>query len=273
MNQQAPRDSDMADHQLLIRFDDVCPTMNWTVWDEVEAALLDLDIRPILAVVPDNQDPKLRVAPPRDDFWSRVRSWKARGWTVGIHGYQHVYTTRLAGLVGINPQSEFAGVPFEHQAEMLGKGMAILRAQDIVPDLWIAPAHSFDRNTLTALHGQGIRTLSDGLHHWPARDRNGMLWIPQQLWDFWEARPGVWTVCKHVNRWTRQDLDQFKEDLRRNQPRITDVPSVLARFGDRPFTLGDHLTAWHSRVWLHGLRPRITARIKAALRSIRERHP
>lgn len=49
----------MSDSKYLVRFDDLCPTANWDVWEPVEATLLDAGVRPLVAVVPDNQDPKL----------------------------------------------------------------------------------------------------------------------------------------------------------------------------------------------------------------------
>ena len=49
------------------------------------------------------------VAPPADDFWARVRGWQARGWAIGLHGYQHRYVTHDGGLVPLNQRSEFAG--------------------------------------------------------------------------------------------------------------------------------------------------------------------
>ena len=67
----------------LVRFDDICPTMSWSVWEEIEAALIASEVRPLLAVVPANEDRTLMVAPPADDFWARVRGWQARGWAIG----------------------------------------------------------------------------------------------------------------------------------------------------------------------------------------------
>ena len=78
----------------LLRFDDICPTMNWGTWDAGRGPDGPLGLRPILAVVPDNRDPKLVAGPPRADFWERVRGWQARGWTIALHGYQHLYVTR-----------------------------------------------------------------------------------------------------------------------------------------------------------------------------------
>src|SRR5260370_42375028 len=55
------------------------------------SALMARRLKPILAVVPDNQDPMLKVDAPVADFWDRVRQWQARGWTIALHGYQHRY--------------------------------------------------------------------------------------------------------------------------------------------------------------------------------------
>ena len=46
----------------LLRFDDLCPAMNWDTWSEIEVTLVRKGIKPLLAVVPDNQDATLKVA-------------------------------------------------------------------------------------------------------------------------------------------------------------------------------------------------------------------
>src|ERR1051326_9565196 len=85
--------------QFLLRFDDICPTMRWDMWSEIEKRLIQYDIKPILAVVPDNRDPVLQVDRPRRDFWVRVRRWQEQGWTIALHGYQHLYVAKAGGLV------------------------------------------------------------------------------------------------------------------------------------------------------------------------------
>src|SRR6266496_2489037 len=123
----------------LIRFDDICPTMNWKLWSQIEAVLLDLEIRPILAVVPDNQDKKLMVAPPRGQFWEQVREWQTRGWTIGLHGYQHLYVNRESGILGFAQKSEFAGVPANQQEDKLRRAIEIFARESVMPEIWIAP--------------------------------------------------------------------------------------------------------------------------------------
>ena len=201
----------------LVRFDDICPGMNWSVWRDIEAILVEQQVKPMLAVVPDNADSNLDVAPKVEDFWPRVREWQARGWGIGLHGYQHRYVTREAGLIGINDRSEFAGLPAAEQQDKLERGLAIFRAQSVRADVWIAPAHSFDDATLEALHRLGVPAVSDGFFLTPHRDRRGLVWVPQQIWGFRYRPFGVWTVCYHHNAWTPADVRRFAADLRRRR--------------------------------------------------------
>jgi predicted deacetylase len=217
----------------LIRFDDICPTMNWKLWSQIEAVLLDLEIRPILAVVPDNQDKKLMVAPPHGQFWEQVREWQARGWTIGLHGYQHLYVNRESGILGFAQKSEFAGVPAKQQEDKLRRAIEIFARESVTPEIWIAPAHSFDRSTLTALNRIGIRTISDGFALSPHTDQSGIFWVPQQLWQFRWRPIGMWTVCYHHNSWSEKDLLRFHSDVKRYRKAITMLASVRSRYEAR----------------------------------------
>src|SRR5437867_12602992 len=109
------RETDVRGARYVLRFDDICPTMRWTIWERVETRLKSADIRPILAVIPENNDPKLVIEPGRPDFWDRVRTCQAWGWTIAVHGYQHVWTTSDRGMYGWNARSEFAGLAADIQ--------------------------------------------------------------------------------------------------------------------------------------------------------------
>ncbi len=219
--------------QYLLRFDDLCPTMNWPVWEEIEGTLVEHGVRPILAVVPDNRDDKLAVGPPRADFWDAVRSWQQRGWAIALHGYQHKFVTQSRGIVGLHRRSEFAGLPLEPQKQKLWAAAKILRQQGIEPRVWVAPAHSFDWATVDVLRELEIRVISDGFAIAPHRDTKGMFWIPQQLWRFRWRPFGVWTVCYHHNRWASPELERFKEDMARWRKQISSVAEIEAIYQER----------------------------------------
>ncbi len=217
----------------LLRFDDICPTMNWKVWSEIETALTEQQIKPILAVVPDNQDPGLKVDALREDFWERARQWQARGWTLALHGFQHKYSAVHAGIVTPRKKTEFAGFPARDQAEKLRQGVEIFERQGIIPRVWIAPSNSFDATTVFLLPQFGIRIICDGYFRVPFVDQWKIVWIPQQLHGFRPAPPGVWTVCYHHNQWTASDLARFREDLVRYRADIGSLDDVMQAWAGR----------------------------------------
>jgi predicted deacetylase len=210
----------------LIRFDDICPTMNWPIWRRVENLLVRYEVTPILAVVPDNRDPKLMVQARNGEFWDRVRSWQERGWTIGWHGYQHLYSSHSSGVVGIHDGSEFAELPEEVQRAKLVAAAAIFLDQRVSPKVWIAPGHSFDATTVRLLAEFGVSVISDGFY-WHPVERDNCIWLPQQLWRFRSFPLGMWTVCLHINSWKEDELFAFEEDLQRFSAAITSVDSVL----------------------------------------------
>jgi predicted deacetylase len=224
----------------LVRFDDICSTMNWPMWQRVEKLLLKFAVRPLLAVVPENLDPNLNVHPPRGDFWEQVRTWQARGWTIGWHGYQHRYSTASGGIIGIHVGSEFADEKESVQREKLHAARRIFDEQRVVPEAWIAPGHSFDAVTVRLLPEFGIRVISDGYSWRPAR-RAECVWVPQQLWRFHDLAFGTWTVCYHFNTWSEGAFRQFERDLEQYASRLTNLEEVLkgtvpvAKFADRLF--------------------------------------
>jgi hypothetical protein len=217
----------------LVRFDDLCPGMNWNVWFRLERVLLESGCEPLLAVVPDNQDPALNVAVPRADFWDHVRAWQRRGWAIGLHGYQHLYTSTAAGLLHRNHYSEFAGLAQRAQEAKLRAGLEKLRREGVRADCFVAPAHSFDRTTLDLLVRHGVDCLSDGYSLEPFRCGRGLLWVPQQMACFRPLPFGTWTICLHFNDWRDADLERFRGDLLRYHQRLTRLAEIRREFAER----------------------------------------
>lgn len=228
--------------EYLLRFDDICPTMNWQIWSKIESILIEKNIRPILAVVPDIRDPELMVSPPAADFWDRVRKWQSWGWTIGLHGYQHLYVNDDPGIMGITKHSEFTKVSREEQHDKLTSGLKIFECEGVKADCWIAPSHSFDRATLDLLNELGLRVVSDGLWPLPHTDKFGMTWVPLQLWDKPRPMPfGVWTVCYHHNDWDETRLADFRENIELFSSSIVDLPSVLKKWTGRRLSISDRM--------------------------------
>lgn len=225
----------------LLRFDDICPTMDWKAWDPMEKAMDDEGIRPLVAVIPDNRDPEFVVGPPNPAFWDRVRAWQAKGWGIGMHGHRHERATSDGGIMAINDRSEFAGLGAPEQREKLRSALGIFARERVKPDAWVAPWHSFDAATKAALSESGVRVISDGFSVRPYRDGDGMLWIPNQLWRFRKMPFGLWTVCWHHRDWAPDRLERAKKTFAAYRGSIVGLGDAIADYGDRRRDVADRL--------------------------------
>jgi predicted deacetylase len=243
----------MSRARYLVRFDDVCPTMNWDVWAKVEALLIERRIKPILAVVPNNQDPLLMTGPSQADFWARVRGWQKLGWTIALHGYEHRYVSANPGLIGINTRSEFAGLPRHLQLEKLKSGLAIFKDNGVTADAWVAPGHSFDAVTVALLVELGVQVISDGYFFRPVKAL-GVTWVPQQLWRFRLLPAGVWTVCYHANNFLQTDIDRLAGHLSQFSSRLTSVSELLLVNSPKHINLVDATFSWLWRLAIRSKR-------------------
>lgn len=215
----------------LIRMDDACHTMDRHKWQLMEKTLDELGVKPIVAVVPDNQDPTLMLEPPDGGFWDKVRIWQEKGWTIAMHGYTHLmHPTESVLLLPYYKRSEFAGLPYEEQAAKIRKSWQLFQAQGVVPKVWIAPAHCFDVLTLKAIHDEtSIRVVSDGIA-WDVYYDLDFFWIPQQLWRLTERQSGLWTVCLHPNMMTDESIIALGQTIRGQfHDRITAFQDVNLR--------------------------------------------
>ena len=201
--------------RFLVRLDDACPTMDHDRWLELEAVLDKHGIRPLVAVVPNNRDPVLQIDPSDAGFWERVHRWQAKGWTIAMHGYEHVFheIDRQKLILPFYDRSEFAALNLAQQSAKIRASWQIFQAQGISPTVWIAPAHCFDSTTLLALKAETpIRIVSDGI----ACDQyfeDDFHWLPQQLWSFSNKSSGLWTVCLHPNSMNIRGIEEFNELL------------------------------------------------------------
>lgn len=190
---------------ILIRFDDICPTMNWKEWKRALQVLDHYNIRPLLGVIPDCQDPELMIDAPRTDFWEYIKELQNKGYAIAMHGYTHKYDTTTHGIVNITPHSEFSGHSYEEQYEKIRRGKEILNAHGILTDIFFAPAHSYDENTLRALAANGFKYVSDGKSSKPFM-RHGVLCIPCRSSGCPEVkRSGYYTAVFHAHEWMRPD--------------------------------------------------------------------
>jgi len=225
----------------IIRLDDACPTMDKEKWGLFEKYLDELHIKPIVAVIPNNQDEKMIIDRFDDRFWDKVHSWQDKGWHIALHGYDHRYITKGSGLVPLNNKSEFVGLTLEEQKEKIRKGWGIFQREGILSDIWVAPSHTFDENTLKALKEEtSISIVSDGMAFKPF-SKYGFLWIPQQLWRFRKVYfGGIYTICYHPNTMRIDDIHKEFEILKQNSHLLEScIEAFRDKYRNRTISLFD----------------------------------
>lgn len=192
--------------------DDITPDMDWKKFLRFKEILDDYGICPLIGVVPDNRDKKLRIDPPREDFWEYVKGLQEHGWVIAMHGLNHLYTTRNPGMFPIGGKSEFAGLSYVRQDEMIREGKRILESRGIVTDIFMAPSHSFDKNTLRALKKNGFYVVTDGFGTGPFR-KEDLIFYPisvKRSRSFEDTRAGIVTFVYHTNSMNEKDFEKLE---------------------------------------------------------------
>jgi len=210
----------------LIRLDDAHPRMQHQKWKKIEDICLKFDVKPIVAVIPDNKDEDLNHSSFDEKFWSNLHYKQNIGWTIALHGYQHKLRPSDKGLVPINRYSEFIGFDVISQSSMIAKGCKILQEYNLKPEVWVAPAHGLDKLTIESLiQSSDIRVISDGLSIRPF-SRFGIHWIPQQLWRPRNMWFGTWTICLHPSEMTQAQIESIANFIKTNKQHIVGVNNI-----------------------------------------------
>lgn len=201
--------------EYLIRLDDACPTMNSAKWGRMEEMLDAYGIKPMVGVIPHNEDSKLEIDLEDAHFWDKVRFWEKKGWSIALHGYNHSYDSE-GGMNGVNPmwrRSEFAGLPLDKQREKIRNGVTIMRECGVTPKYFFSPSHTFDENTIVALREESdIRIISDTIGRYPYKKDD--FWFIPQMMGHCVKMPikGIYTFCFHPNAMNNaafQNLELF----------------------------------------------------------------
>lgn len=201
----------------LIRLDDASPFMDGNKWQRIEDVLTKYGIKPLVGIIPDNKDTQTMTENEDISFWEKARRWEQNGWSICLHGYDHVYISN-DGLEGLNPmwsRSEFSGVPFSIQCEKIKKGIDILEGHNLHPKCFFAPSHTFDENTLRALKDcSSIRFVSDMIATKPFQ-YYGLTFVPCQMGVLRRMPiPGYWCACYHPNQMSDEDFNALEDFIK-----------------------------------------------------------
>ena len=153
-------------------------------------------------------------------FWAMAKTWQDKGWAIALHGHTHVYESQSGGINPVNNRSEFAGLSLDAQREKIREGILIFNRHGIKPELFFAPAHTFDGDTLRALKLESqIRVISDTVAY-DIYYSDGFYFIPQQAGMVRRLPFKVVTFCYHPNNMGELGFKQLEDFIRRNKARF-----------------------------------------------------
>lgn len=203
-----------------MRLDDASDYMDLEKWIRIETILDKYEIKPIFGIIPKNQDEALVLKYKQNpNFWSLMHDWIEKGWTPAMHGYEHKYVTQNGGINPVNKRSEFAGLPYREQALKIKQGYQILVEHGIKPEIFFAPSHTFDKNTLEAIKTETpIRIICDTVA-WDVYKDGDFWFIPQQSGRVRKLPFRTVTFCYHPNT-MNEDAYKKLEDFIKTRKKV-----------------------------------------------------
>ena len=209
--------------RFIIRLDDVHEGMNFIRFDEFMTHLDLLSIKPIIGVIPNNHDQSLisenKVS--KEIFWKKIKFlFDSDKCDIALHGYDHVYVNKNRGLLKYGKKSEFSGLDYKTQYNKIKSGLDIFKEHGIKSNIFMAPSHSFDINTLKVLYDLDIKYVTDGFNLFPYKKFN-IIFIPQLFASFKNFGFGLYSVCIHLDNFSESNYLKFKSDLINHTRNVT----------------------------------------------------
>lgn len=222
--------------KILLRFDDIAENMNWGLMDKCEKLFDEYSIKPVMGVIPNNQDQILKSFPKRNNFWKIVKNWQDKGWEISMHGYNHLYNqiTHKKDYFKHGGESEFFGETLDKQSEKIVKGLEIFKKNQIKIRSFFAPNHTYDNNTFTALKKFGIFEVIDGYGLKPYT-QNKIKFIPQLFCKLFFLPFGLQTTQIHLNDMSEKDFDKLKTLIKIKNQDIISYDKALGLLSDKKF--------------------------------------
>ena len=214
--------------KILIRFDDIAENMNWDLMNKCEILFDELNIKPVMGVIPNNEDKDLMIYPKKENFWDMVKKWQSKGWEIAMHGYNHIYDkeTNKQDFFKYGGRSEFFGHTLDKQLEKMKKGLEIFKKNKINVRTFFSPNHTYDINTFEALKISGINKVIDGYGLKPYLE-NDIKFIPQLFYKPFLLPFGLQTTQIHLNYWTEKELKNFFNLINKNYKKIISYDEAL----------------------------------------------
>ena len=200
----------------IIRLDDASEYCNLQNWNKIEMLLDKYNVKPIVGIIPQNEDKTLLKYCKNENFWQRAVEWQQKGWNIALHGFNHNYISNSGGLNPVQKRSEFAGVPLNIQKDKIKNGVKILKEKGLNPKIFFAPSHTYDENTLLALKEcSDIKIISDTIANDIYYEKD-FYFLPQQAGRVRKLPFKFTTFCYHPNEMTNEDFEELEIFISKN---------------------------------------------------------
>ena len=210
--------------QYILRLDDAAIHANWKNWNRMECLLDTYGIHPLVGVIPYCMDPAINAFEENVEFWKQLKKWIEKNWTVAMHGFDHVYISQNGGINPVNNISDFAGVPLEIQRRKIKAGVQIFRSHGIEPQVFFAPSHTMDLNTIEAIKRESkIRIISDTIAAAPY-NKWGITFVPQQSGKARKLAFKIVTFCYHPNQMSDTEFAHLESFLKKEGKHFIPFP-------------------------------------------------
>lgn len=222
---------------ILIRIDDVCENMDWNLVQKLESLFDRYSIKPVLGVIPKNQDESFLTFPKNDKFWEQVRNWQDKGWEIVQHGYTHIYDNlceKKKDYFRYGGGSEFFGHSLKTQEERIKKGLEKFKEEKINVRSFFAPNQTYDENTFLALKNCGIKEVIDGYGLMPYIEKD-IKFIPQLFEKVILLPFGIQSTKLHLHTWNENDYKNFENFVKNNSNKIITYDQALKKINNSIF--------------------------------------
>ena len=214
----------------LMRFDDINPMMDWKRFLFLKKILEKYNIKSILGVVPDCKDKNLFYSKPFREYYEFLRKYKSFGDTIAQHGFTHIYDSKSKGIFGSSKNSEFAGHSYKMQLKKLKSGKEILNKEYLWDPVFMAPGHSFDKNSIKALESLNFNIILDGFALFPFR-KNKITFIPQiSSRPLPLFLPCVSQLCIHINTISDKEFFKLIDFIDNNHDKFIKLDDIKIKF-------------------------------------------
>lgn len=208
----------------VLRLDDIAPNMNWEMMDRVKILFNKYNIKPVIGVIPKNEDKELKSYPKCNfNFWDEIKNLQNQGWEIAMHGYEHVYDKDCKNdYLGHGGDTEFANHPYEVQLNKISLGLKIFNEKNIDIKIFFAPNHTFDFNTIKACKNSGITSIVDGYGISPYHEED-VIFFPQLFYKLVALPFGFQTLQIHLNYYSERDFLKLKRFIEKNSKKIITI--------------------------------------------------